>query len=308
MARKKNLLLALDAFGTIFTPKNTVFAQYAEVARSHRVSCPSDSELQKSFKVAFKDESKQHPNYGKAVGMGAATWWANVITKTFQPHLKQEEQIPRGMISDLLTRFSTKDGYAIYPDVLPFFEMLCRKKAQPSLQTPWTWDTTVVGVITNSDDRVPGVLESLGLTVGPRRVGTPSQRSKETGVDRDISFVVLSYDVGYEKPHQKIFDAAKQMLQETLIGEKPEDQRRGVDDFELLYVGDEIQKDYMGAQNAGWHAVLVERDSDEALPSPEDLHIVKRDVDTTDESCSTTREQVSVINDLRALCSWSPGT
>jgi hypothetical protein len=78
LARKKKLLLAFDAFGTLFTPKRPIFAQYGEIARRHGVTCPSDSELGKSFKAAFKEESKLHPNYGKALGMGAATWWTNV--------------------------------------------------------------------------------------------------------------------------------------------------------------------------------------------------------------------------------------
>lgn len=28
--------------------------------------------------VAFKHESKQNPNYGKATGLGAEKWWGNV--------------------------------------------------------------------------------------------------------------------------------------------------------------------------------------------------------------------------------------
>lgn len=27
---------------------------------------------------AFKEESKAHPNFGKAVGLGASKWWASV--------------------------------------------------------------------------------------------------------------------------------------------------------------------------------------------------------------------------------------
>jgi hypothetical protein len=77
MARKRNLLLAFDAFGTLFTPKRSVFAQYGEIARRHGVTCPSEAELGTSFKSAFKAETAQHPNYGKAIGMGASTWWAN---------------------------------------------------------------------------------------------------------------------------------------------------------------------------------------------------------------------------------------
>ena len=30
------------------------------------------------LRTAFKKESKQNPNYGKATGLGAEKWWSNV--------------------------------------------------------------------------------------------------------------------------------------------------------------------------------------------------------------------------------------
>lgn len=32
----------------------------------------------KTRTTAFKSEEEEHPNYGKAVGMNANQWWANV--------------------------------------------------------------------------------------------------------------------------------------------------------------------------------------------------------------------------------------
>lgn len=46
---KKNLLLCLDAFGTIFSPKRPIAEQYAEVARSFGIE--SDA---KDVGAAFK--------------------------------------------------------------------------------------------------------------------------------------------------------------------------------------------------------------------------------------------------------------
>lgn len=122
---------------------------------------------------------------------------------------------------------------------------------------------TVVGVITNSDDRVPDVLSSLGLNVHHLRYGDPAEKCSDVAHTQcqtaDIDFVIMSYDVGFEKPHRKIFDAATDMLENMLSAEgvaKP-----ALDDWTLLYVGDEPEKDAKGALDAGWDAILVDRDA-----------------------------------------------
>lgn len=77
MTRRK-LLLCFDAFGTLFRPKSPVPEQYAAVARQCGLDGFTTKDVQASFKTAFSSESKAHPNYGKAIGMGAAQWWTNV--------------------------------------------------------------------------------------------------------------------------------------------------------------------------------------------------------------------------------------
>ncbi|KAF2178821.1 hypothetical protein K469DRAFT_491268, partial [Zopfia rhizophila CBS 207.26] len=255
----KNLLVAFDAFGTLFKPKAPIQTQYGEIARRYGIDCNSPKDLKLSFSAAFKEESREHPNYGKATGLGAEKWWSNVISKTFEPFLKNGQEIPQQMTSDMLTRFSTKEGYMIYPDVLPFFQLLLAVKTEP-IPSLWGWDKTVVGVVTNSDDRVPGILETFGLKIGPRRVGSSIQRSAEASICNDISFVVLSYDVGHEKPDPQMFDAAKQMLRETLTEKAVDAEAQSIDDFELLFVGDSLMQDVRGAERAGWNAVLVDRE------------------------------------------------
>ncbi len=75
---RRNLLLCFDAFGTLFKPKRPIAQQYGEVARQCGLGGFSDEELQASFRATFKNETKTHPNYGRASGMGATTWWTNV--------------------------------------------------------------------------------------------------------------------------------------------------------------------------------------------------------------------------------------
>lgn len=114
----------------------------------------------------------------------------------------------------------------------------------------------IVGVITNSDDRVPSILSSFGLKVGLCRHGNNAQAPFEA--EDDINFVMLSYDVGFEKPRSEIFDATKQMV---LFQER------------FLHIGDDLQNDYYAAIRAGWEGLLLDR---EAKNSQEQIEPIPR--------------------------------
>jgi hypothetical protein len=177
--------------------------------------------------------------------------------------------------------------------VKPFFERLHR-------DTSWPYKKTIVGVITNSDDRVPGILRSLGLRV-QTRVDTISPCFYTFFETDDISFVVLSYDVGHEKPHQYIFDAASSLLKETLAT-SARNRYEGLTeaDFDKLHVGDDLQKDYDGARAAGWHAVLLDRSG--IMGKAQGLHVAR--VDMKDKPGNET--EVLVAKTLHDLHKWRP--
>lgn len=106
---------------------------------------------------------------------------------------------------------------------------------------------TVIGIITNSDNRVPDILTSLGLSVSPIRHGSARRQNQ---ADSNIDFVIMSFDVGHEKPDRRIFDAADMMLKAD---------GKAVDStaWQKIYVGDEYGKDIVGAGDAGWNAILI---------------------------------------------------
>lgn len=88
-ADKRNLLLCFDAFGTLFQPNTPIPRAYAQTAIKHGVKCDTndpEADVGKEFKRAFKEASKQNPNYGKAAGLGAEKWWRNVRPATYIPH------------------------------------------------------------------------------------------------------------------------------------------------------------------------------------------------------------------------------
>ncbi len=222
-----------------------------------------------------------------------------VIRGTFDPFLKPNQQFPEALVAELLKRYSSREGYDLYPDVAPFFEMLRNKKRHEATTSSWKWDKTVVGIITNSDNRVPDILDSFGLKIGPRRVGSPDQRNKHATIEDDISFTVLSYDVGFEKPDHRIFDAATDMLKETL---EADDNALRIEDFEKLHVGDDVEKDYEGAGAAGWDRVLLHRKGNQENSEMNNTPLETTEVRKKDGTSST----VVTAQSLQALNSFHP--
>lgn len=156
-------------------------------------------------------------------------------------------------------RFSSSQGYELEPHVLDFFHQLQNIKTSD----PQKDFSLTVGVITNSDDRVPSVLSSLGLGVGHRRHGMSLKTQPPDLNHEDINFVTMSYDVGFEKPDSRIFDAAREL---GSIGKD-----RILDPSECIHVGDNVKKDFEAAQEAGWKAILVTPNPDPAKLQIESL-------------------------------------
>lgn len=71
----------------------------------------------------------------------------------------------------------------------------------------------------------------------------------------DIAFTILSYDVGVEKPHRGIFNAARDLFLRTRL-----DAEDGDGEVEMVHVGDYLEKDLLGAREAGWGSVLLDRE------------------------------------------------
>lgn len=82
-----------------------------------------------------------------------------------------------------------------------------------------------LGVISNADGRVEGLLESVGLR-------------------EPFEFVIDSHLVGIEKPDPRIFH----------IGAE----RMGLDPAEIVYVGDIYEIDVQGARAAGMRGILID--------------------------------------------------
>ncbi|PGH04116.1 hypothetical protein AJ80_08578 [Polytolypa hystricis UAMH7299] len=128
------------------------------------------------------------------------------------------------------------------------------------------WERIVVGVVSNTDDRVASILTDLGLKVGDPGLVAGSDRSIEErlrarrrGVENDVDFVLTSYEAGREKPDRRIFDVARKRAEEVVLVNGEEEERL---EWRCMHVGDDYERDYMGAVGAGWDAYLLPRDGD----------------------------------------------
>lgn len=167
-------------------------------------------------------------------------------------------------------RFSCKDGYEAEPQTIPSLRALRTDSRENDSSSSPTgrlrqYDRIIVGIITNSDDRVPDVLSSLGVDVSPLRSSATAGVQAPSIKPHDIDFLCMSYDVGAEKPDGRIFRAAEDMLVQiiqTRDGKGTEESTADAEVWEKLYVGDEYAKDVVGARDAGWKAALLVPESD----------------------------------------------
>ncbi|KAI6777207.1 hypothetical protein HG530_001152 [Fusarium avenaceum] len=309
---KRNLLLCFDAFGTLIRPIRPVAQQYAQVARQCGLTDFSDDELQSTLISAIKQESKRNPNYGKETGLGATKWWTNVIHNTFTSVRKDGQSLPQDLAPRLLHRFASNEGYETESGLIEAFKGL---KSSSSRH----FDKLVVGVVTNSDDRIPSILASLGLTVSQLRYGTESKPEQIKSQTYDIDFHCMSYDVGVEKPDKRIFNAAELMLARVISarnGKSLGEAEVEAESWQKVYVGDDYSKDVVGSANAGWNPVLL--DPKDECASITDLRLWRsspgeksqgRTCKIEDHPGKTvgdlfTDYDVATVHSLRNLISW----
>jgi FMN phosphatase YigB (HAD superfamily) len=223
-----------------------------------------------------------------------------VITKTFTPLLstvncdKLENVVPA-----LLERFSSSDGYVLHPDARSLLESLRESRSTLLGTAPKSTDgdlsRTIVGIISNSDPRVPNILRSFGLKVGPLHVNS-TEAYTPGNENFDLDFTVLSYDAGFAKPDPKIFHAAESLVRRSLLPDNEMDEL-----LTKLYVGDEFDNDGIAAVRAGWNAVIVDREGvlDEHFHNP-----VLKFPSGVDEK--NTEGPVRTVERVTTLWPWNP--
>ena len=99
-------------------------------------------------------------------------------------------------------------------------------------------------------DEVPQILKILkefDMTVGviSNLHQNMSDIHKKLGLDKYLDFTITSEEIGWEKPHPLIFEAALK--------------RAGVESGQAIHVGDQYISDVLGAQKVGIKPILIDR-------------------------------------------------
>jgi FMN phosphatase YigB (HAD superfamily) len=306
---RRILLLTLDAFNTIFHPRLPIGVQYTQTAQSLGFlppTTPSPDVVQSAFRAAYKHQSALRPNYGRQIAGfgGPRDWWGCVIRECFarvtrrdddggrrRTVREEEEDVPEELVQRLLRRFEGREGYALYPDAGVFFKRLNRWKENARRRSNSSssangigLDWIVVGILSNSDDRVASILPSLGVRVGTAwadngELISPTGTKVGNGL-YDVDFIVTSYEAGSEKPEKGIFEVAEKRAKEHLLTTEfnrihsSSDQERDI--WSYVHVGDDYEQDYVGAIKAGWDCFLLPRDGIRHAPEESSLDNVKR--------------------------------
>ena len=172
--------------------------------------------LQRAFDKAWVELGKAVPrgaNRYQIYPGGETEWWERVSSFAFDQCSVPAPQRPS--VDALRAVFARPDAWRVYPETR---EVLAELRARGCR----------LGVISNWDSRLPGLLATLGL-------------------DGHFDSVVTSAGAGVEKPHPAIFAAAVEAL--------------GAEPSRAVHIGDRLDEDYAGARQAGLRALLLNRNS-----------------------------------------------
>jgi putative hydrolase of the HAD superfamily len=200
-----------DAAGTLFTSVRPVEESYTLMARRYGMEV-SGTETARRFRSCFSSAPPlAFPGAtGEHIKELERSWWKELVRRIFEPFgpfVRFDEYF-----SELFGYFSKADSWSLFDDTMETLSTLRSKKL-------------TLGVISNFDSRLFGILKGLGIA-------------------SHFDSVLISSQVGYAKPSAQIFQAAL-----NLHRLRPE---------ETMFVGDSPENDITGATSAGLEAVLLD--------------------------------------------------
>lgn len=212
MSPRKIKAIFFDAAGTLFTVNGAVGEIYARIARDHGKEV-SVMDLEAGFRRSYATAPPMAfpgalPEQILAL---EKHWWRNLVHEVFSS-LGSFPQFD-DYFAALFAFFARPEAWRLYPETLLTLEQLKRRGL-------------TLGVISNFDSRLFGLLDGLG-------------------VSSFVDPVVISTQVGAAKPARDIFARALA--------------HAGVDAENALHIGDSYAADVVGAQAAGLTPVFVDR-------------------------------------------------
>ena len=195
-----------DAGGTLFTERSSRDEIYAGLLADLGVACPL-AEVAR-LRAAIHDEL---PEVFEGAVRYSDAWFREFVRRLLARVGSAAD--PEEVRARLAAYFTRAENYVVHADVLPVLDELRARRLR-------------LGVVSNWSDRLPALLDGLGLT--PR-----------------FDAVVVSALFGRSKPDPAIFLEALRRL-----GSPP---------ARAFHVGDHPLNDLQGARGAGLRAVLLDR-------------------------------------------------
>lgn len=216
LARLK--LVTFDVTDTLLQFRNNVGKQYSEIGALHGIKCPKQA-IAQNFKTHWYLMKKEHPNFGLVTGIGWEKWWKLLVYRTFKDaDLNADDAKLEIISSKLIEMYKSSQCWQQCYGALGLLSYLRNRGI-------------TLGVLSNFDERLPVLLENTKLR-------------------HYFRFVITSYEAGFEKPDERIFNEA--LCQAKIPNLKPE---------QCLHIGDTAALDYLGARKAGWHSALIHEDA-----------------------------------------------
>ncbi len=198
--------VTFDVGGTLIEPWPSVGHVYAAEAARHGVHA-DPGVLNETFKQSWR--ARGGFDYSQRA-------WFDVVRSTFGA---AADRLPEGFFPAIYHRFEDTDVWRVYEDVRPLLERL-NQAGMP------------MAVISNWDDRLPSLLDNLGLSAW-------------------FSTRTISFATGFTKPDARMFSMTADAL--------------GVPAEAVLHIGDSLSEDIEGAVGAGMQAMQVQRRSGREL-------------------------------------------
>lgn len=195
--------VTFDVGGTLIEPYPSVGEVYAEVARDFGIVC-CPATLTRQFREAWSTRSNFQYTLRE---------WYEVVQDSFRGQCDVSEELFEGAYQ----RFTLAASWRVFDDALPAIHDLRHRGVR-------------LGIISNWDDRLEPLLESLGLRPY-------------------FEQVTVSGKAGWHKPDREIFEHTARAL--------------SLPTGRILHVGDHAREDVEGARGAGMHAVRIRRDGAE---------------------------------------------
>lgn len=204
-----------DAGFTLLHPHPSAGHHYARIAEKYGVVV-DETVIAGAFRPAWRQALARQSAatllpYGRNLEE-ARVFWRGVIHACFEVAQVPPPDDP-AYYDEVFEYFALAECWRLYPDVEEALAIL-EERGIP------------FGVISNWDPRLRPVLEGIGLS-------------------GRLSSIVLSCEVGREKPHREIYEAAQRAA--------------GVPAEQVALIGDEAEADGHGALRAGWRQCLIDR-------------------------------------------------